>query len=507
MHISSPSTARSTAQPTVATSRARIDVLLLAGILIVGLLLRLPGLALPLERDEGAYAYVAWTWLHGGLPYRDVFDHKPPLIYLLYMPALLVSPPSAWAIRVWATILFLGNVTLVYLIGRQVWERRTALTAALIFAVAGSAFDLQGLILNTGQALVLPALIGLWCAIRFVATSRRRFAIGVGAAITATILVKPVAVVLIPVMLLACRPRVRDVARVYGFVALGAAIVGLPIVASFALRGGWRDLVFDLLTYNTIYAQESQQRWLLGPLVDMFAPFMPLLLAAIGGTALLTIQRHALSPPVRRSGWLVVGWFVALLLSAIGSLRAFVHYYYPSLPLMALLAAPCITWLWRRADGATIVQRAAHRLAPLLLVALLIAPLGLQNLSLIGTTATQQTERLYGDVGKNYFAEAGRVAEFVRSRTRPADNIYIFAAEPEVYLLAERRPSSRYIYDYPLALIPNAQSELRRDLAAKPPALVITYFGVRPDGFRETINAQKFQKIAEIGGYEVFGPP
>jgi hypothetical protein len=75
-----------------------------------------------------------------------------------------------------------------------------------------------------------------------------------------------------------------------------------------------------------------------------------------------------------------------------------------------------------------------------------------------------------------------------------------------VYLLAERRASSRYIYDYPLLLLPSASAELLRDLAARPPRLVITYYGVRPDGFFKTINDQNFVKLAEIGGYEIFGP-
>ncbi|HEY0738983.1 MAG TPA: glycosyltransferase family 39 protein [Herpetosiphonaceae bacterium] len=484
----------------------RSDVLLLAGVLLLSLLLRLPGFALPLERDEGAYAYVAWSWLHGGLPYRDAFDHKPPLVYLLYMPPLLFGSPSALAIRVWATLLFLADVALVFAIGRRTWGRGAGLLAALIFGVAGSAFDLQGLVLNTDQALVLPALIALWCAIRLRETRQMRFAIGAGAALAATVLIKPVGIVLLPALLLACERNVRSIRRVYGGAALGAAIVGLPLAGYFALRGGWNDLVFGVLTYNRLYASESQDRWLLGPLVDMFAAFVPLLLVAIGGVALLPGRADSsLTPANRRSGWLIVGWCAALLLAAIGSLRAYIHYYYPILPFLALLAAPCLLWLRRIDAGTDPLRRGANQLAALLLAALLLVPFARQNLSLLGTTAEQQAVRLYGDVGRHYFAQAPLVAEYVRERTQPSDYIYIFAAEPEVYLLAERRAANRYIYDYPLGLVPGAAAELRQDLAARPPKLVITYFGVRPEAFFQTVEAQRFTKLAEIGGYEIFG--
>ncbi|HEY0603663.1 MAG TPA: glycosyltransferase family 39 protein [Herpetosiphonaceae bacterium] len=488
--------------------RWRSDVLLLAGVLILSLLLRLPGFALPLERDEGAYAYVAWSWLHGGLPYRDAFDHKPPLVYLLYMPPLLFGAPSALAIRAWATLLFLVDMALVFAIGRRVWSRGAGLLAALIFGVAGSAFDLQGLVLNTDQALVLPALIALWCAIRLHETQRIRFAIGAGAALAATVLIKPVGVVLLPALLLACERNVRSIGRVYGGAALGAAVVGVPIAGYFALRGGWSDLVFGVLTYNRLYASESQDRWLLGPLVDMFAAFVPLLLVAIGGVALLPGRSDSAHTPAnKRAGWLITTWCAALLLAAIGSLRAYIHYYYPILPFLALLAAPCLLRLRRIDVGSDPLRRGANQLAALLLAALLLLPFARQNLSLLGTTAEQQAVRLYGDVGRHYFAQAPLVAEYVRERTQPEDYIYIFAAEPEVYLLSERRAANRYIYDYPLGLVPGAADELRQDLAARPPKLVITYFGVRPEAFFHTVEAQSFTKLAEIGGYEIFGQP
>lgn len=486
----------------------RFSQLLLLGVVVIAILVRLPGLALPLERDEGAYAFVAWTWLRGDLPYRDVFDHKPPLIYLLYMPALLFGAPSALVLRVWMSVLFVIDVVLVYAIGRRVWDRWSALLAALIFAVAGSAFSLQGMIFNTEQALVLPALIALWYTIRLHETARLRFAVGAGAAVAATVLIKPVALVLAPCILLACRRELRRLAQVIGAATLGGALIGLPIATYFAVRGGWRAMIFALVTYNKLYAEESQARWELGALVDMFTPFVPLLLVAIGGMMLLRRAQRAERPMVARSsGWLVVAWMLAFFVTALGSLRAFVHYYYALLPFLALLAAPCVVWLWRQSIGTTRLQRGVRKLAPVLVLALLIVPFARQNIGLIGTTGEQQAERLYGPEGLYYFAQAARVADFVRQQTQPGDYIHIFGAEPEVYLLAERRNASRYIFDYPIGLVPGAKEQLLRDLAANPPALLIAYYGVRPIELIRAKDALGFEKIAEIGGYEIFGPP
>ena len=479
----------------------RADVLLLVGVLVLVVLLRLPGFAMPLERDEGAYAYVAWNWLHGGLPYRDAFDHKPPLIYLLYLPVLLGEQPlSASMLRAWATLLILLSVVVAYLIGRAVWQRPAALIAALVFGCAGSAFDLQGLILNTDQALVLPSLLALLAAIRLQATQRQRWAIAAGAALAAAVLIKPVAIVLGPCLVLACAWPPRRLRSMLAGLVLGVALVAVPVAAYFALRGGWHDLIFAIWTYNLAYAEESRQRWTLGGLADMFAPVVPLLLVALGGVALLT-RGAASQLRSRRAGVLVAAWALALLIAALGSLRAFVHYYYPLLPLLALLAAPSIPWLWTSGAGRS------GRLATSLLLLMLIGPFVGQNLELLDSDAVEQAQRLYGDDGRLYFASAPAVATYLRTRTRPDQYVYIFAAEPEVYVLAQRRSSSRYIYDYPFEHVPGARAELLHDLAARPPSMIVTYHGVQPDGFAEATSAQTMVKLAEIGGYEIFGPP
>jgi len=502
------STAAESTTPHQGLALRRNEWLLLAGVLLLAVLVRLPGLPLPLERDEGAYAYVAMDWLRGGLPYRDAFDHKPPLIYLMYMPALVWGPPSALGVRIWATLLHLSCIVLVYIIGRRVWRGAGGLLAALLFAAAGSAFELQGMVLNTDQALVLPALAALACALRYNETRRAGVLVAAGALVAAAVLIKPVALVLVLPLLFSGGRGLGALVRTARFAVLGAASLALPLLAYFALRGGWSDLVFAVLSYNMLYAGESRARFDLGGLAEMYAPFVSLTVVAVGGVTLLRSD-NAAAPAVRRhsEGRLVAAWCGALLLAALGSLRPWVHYYYPVLPLLSLLAAPSVVWLARSGSPATLRQRIAAVAAPLLLMAVLLVPLLDQNLLLVGATPTALAERMYGDDGRNYFANAADAAAFVREHTSPDDRIYVFAAEPQVYVLAERRSSSRWIYDYPLGLVDGAPAELLRDLEAHPPALAVVYYGLRPPGLNRLVDERGFRKIGQFGGFEVFGPP
>ncbi|MCI0839710.1 MAG: hypothetical protein J4O00_08795, partial [Chloroflexi bacterium] len=59
-------------------------IALIAAICAIPILLYLPFLAEPFMRDEGFYAAVAQQMLDGGIPYRDAFDNKPPMIFVWY---------------------------------------------------------------------------------------------------------------------------------------------------------------------------------------------------------------------------------------------------------------------------------------------------------------------------------------------------------------------------------------------------------------------------------------
>src|SRR5262252_10503852 len=59
-----------------------------------------PSVIYPLGHDHGVHAYVGREWLHGGLPYRDAFDHKPPGIFALHAFAMALFGEGEWPIRV-----------------------------------------------------------------------------------------------------------------------------------------------------------------------------------------------------------------------------------------------------------------------------------------------------------------------------------------------------------------------------------------------------------------------
>src|SRR5438128_9840072 len=78
---------------------------ILAGIL--GCLLSLPILSWPFGHDQAIFATIADSLLHGGVLYRDAWEHKGPGVFYSYYFAFLLLEHDLWAVHV-AEILAMG---------------------------------------------------------------------------------------------------------------------------------------------------------------------------------------------------------------------------------------------------------------------------------------------------------------------------------------------------------------------------------------------------------------
>ncbi|MBE3134210.1 MAG: hypothetical protein IMZ55_12095, partial [Acidobacteria bacterium] len=105
-------------------SRCRLAAALwaLAGLVILfGLAVRVVLLVQPIGGDPGIYAYVGGQILDGHLPYRDVFEQKPPGVLYTYAAAFLVFGRSMIAVQVIDLLAWIVLVTLSATLAGTLW--------------------------------------------------------------------------------------------------------------------------------------------------------------------------------------------------------------------------------------------------------------------------------------------------------------------------------------------------------------------------------------------------
>ena len=139
-------------------------------LLFACLALRVVGLFRPcLSDDEATYCVVGREMLSGRTLYRDVVDHKPPLIYLTYAATQALGGPTGGmrllhlltALVVFATSLLIGRIARDRgpgLAGASVDDRRTVSSFAAVLYVVFSTtlFDFDSQAANCELFMMLP---------------------------------------------------------------------------------------------------------------------------------------------------------------------------------------------------------------------------------------------------------------------------------------------------------------------------------------------------------------
>src|SRR5689334_1865335 len=108
-------------------------VLFLALLFAAGVRWRLRDL--PLERDEGEFAYSAQALLRGVPPYRDAYNKKFPGVAIAYAGSLKVFGETAAAVHKGTLLVNAAAILLVFLLARRLSGDVAAACAAVTYAL------------------------------------------------------------------------------------------------------------------------------------------------------------------------------------------------------------------------------------------------------------------------------------------------------------------------------------------------------------------------------------
>lgn len=143
------------------------------------LAIRIRLLGIPLERDEGEYAYAGQLMLQGIPPYKLAYNMKFPGVYVAYAAIMSIFGQTIWGIHLGLLLVNIANVTLIFFLGRRLVNFTCGITAAASFAVLCLSPSVLGLAGHATNFVVLAMLGGLllllnqssrWAPIRLFAS-------------------------------------------------------------------------------------------------------------------------------------------------------------------------------------------------------------------------------------------------------------------------------------------------------------------------------------------------
>jgi hypothetical protein len=403
--------------------------------------------------DASVFAVIAEQMHSGGMPYRDVFDHKPPVIYVVEWFAGVVAPfLDAWT-RAWGITVVAALGTLL-LLARALGRARRLGTVLALFGLGpllGAHYFTQGGG-QTESLAVLPATAAFLLAIDARRPSTgRALASGLLMAIggATSFQVAPVALGAATALVLAGGGMRALAVYIAGGAAVAAVLTGWILVA------GALPAAFDqLVGYNRAYL--SGQSFLhpipilnLAVAVTMVSPVV----AAVAARLAELARRRGGGPDDVGAAIAVLGWLGLV----VGQGQFIGHYAIVLAGPFAVLAVPVLERF-----GAGAADRRMRVLA--VTVAVLAA-----TFPTIGVLTTEP--------GATRRPPIDAVAAAVERQTPEGSRLFVWGNEPYVYLLTSREPAGRYIYLFPLTR-PNFTTDamvadVLRDWEREPPAAII----------------------------------
>ncbi len=425
----------------------RQAILIVAGLILITAAVRIPLLNVPLERDEGEYAYIAWRLGHNELPYRDWVDQKPPAIFWVYRAALDLPVEPIRAVHLAALLFAAASTCALFFLALRFISRFWAFVAAALFTLLSADPFAQGTAANTEVFMLLPLILAQIAFLKAADNPRNVLLMIVCGALTGiAIAFKQVSAVnwflLIALYPIFAAPEKRwRAAGAFAIWSLGGlfAIVGV-IALYFWNHHGLSELIDNVLTHNLEYIGAmtwSDRLQFCAETVARLARTETLawIFSAAGLIALIV---------ARKGKWFafLAGGLITSMIGIGASGYFFPHYFQQLLPPLALLAVFGAQWLselrpWR----SSWVPRA--------LFGLLLVVLPLKTLwpFWFSYTPADAVRTIYPG---NFFAEMPEFAARVAQVTTPEQRVFVFGAEPELLFYAQRVSATRYIFLFPL---------------------------------------------------------
>jgi Dolichyl-phosphate-mannose-protein mannosyltransferase len=454
-----------------------LGLVLLAILLLASVRYRLR--AMPLERDEGEYAYAGQLILHGIPPYQLAYSMKLPGTAAAYSVVLASLGQTPAAVHVGLIFVNAATALLVFFLASRLFGHLAGAVSCASYALLSANPSGLGLAGHASHFVVLPAIAGILLLLDAMESNKTWQFFSSGLLLGFAFVMKQPGILFLlfgGVYLLQARLRSPDgrkgLAANLGALALGGALPFALTCLLMLKAGVFQRFWFWTFAYSSQYAARVPIEigfalfkfiipHVVGPMLALWV------IAGIGLTTFLWCSRG-------RSHGAFFGLFLLFsILAVCPGLYFREHYFILMLPALSLLVGLAVS--------CTTDRLSAWRLSPAMSATPMVLFLAAFAWTIYGQrevffqmTPLEVCRTLYG---ANPFPEALDVARLVRNQTPKGTPLAIVGSEPEIFFYSDRPSATGYIYTYelmePQKYAAIMQSEMITEIERARPELLI----------------------------------
>src|SRR5205809_2021056 len=149
--------------------------LVAAGVFGLVIAIRIRLLGVPLERDEGEYAYAGQLILQGVPPYTLAYNMKFPGTYAVYAAIMSIFGQTITGIHLGLLLVNAATIALIFLLGRRLMNSTAGIAAATTFAVLSMSPSVLGLAAHATNFAMVFVLGGTLLILKLSQSERHSF--------------------------------------------------------------------------------------------------------------------------------------------------------------------------------------------------------------------------------------------------------------------------------------------------------------------------------------------
>ena len=427
--------------------------------------------------DDCVFYYIGQAMTKGQMPYRDIFDHKGPLLHIInWIGAAIAGKQGIWLIS-------LVLIFLCFLFSYKACHLFTSRFSSIIATTTVAIFLIQtyrpgNRVEEYSMPFIFIAIYMFACYFKNNYTFKNWQLIVVGFTFTCVCMLRPnmtgvwiafCAVIFIRDLI---KKRFKDVARYALFFIVGALIFIVPLLIWFIATDTFNDFVYQYFTFNFAYTGSTKG---IDNLILVFKYFLTFLKSGYAlyimaafyvGAFMIYIYKKRKGIEYDKQKYAFVATFflftVISYLAMLMSLRAYAHYFmsfYPCVIIPFAMTYDCFIDQMKKRD---FIQ---SKLLAQLLVACMV---------IFSFYSLLSTYEAVVKIVRTEDQQVTKVADIIIDNTDPDDEITVYSNCSKYYLWSGRDSFSKYLYQTPIAVIDkNIGREYIEDLETRPPKVVV----------------------------------
>jgi hypothetical protein len=426
---------------------------------------------MPLERDEGEYAYFGHLILNGITPYKEAYNMKLPGIYYMYAMIMAVFGESYKGIHIGFLLMNAGTMILLFSALKKFFNPMTGVLTSGIYGLMAMSMNVLGFAAHATHFAVFYVALSLFFFSKYEQNRKLFFAVLTGGMLGMAFLMKQQAVYFIlfgGIVFLIFQFLEKPVAipkvivNTLAFSA-GVFIPYLLVLVIMFATGTFEKFWFWTVQYASKYA--SGLPWSQGKdLLSMtFSPiwdeFKWIWILAGAGALVVLLTKFTLKQKI-----FALSFTLFAVLATTPGFYFRQHYFIVVLPAAALLAAITLDYAGRFLAQQIKINVIGLAL-PLVILFLLF------NSTISKSKFYYSTENPVGlckaIYGTNPFTESVEIAKYIKANSTEKDEIAVLGSEPQIPFYADRRSATGHIYTYGLMEIHEYNLKMQEEMISE----------------------------------------